>query len=101
MFGRAFRTYHGPSDHVRATSSFHAIQDFIVCLMASDPKPPEVVFSSEGDSPVRPPDINRPDISFGPKTERRMIGILFEKPVLLGGQVLYFNGEFYEEFPKA
>ena len=48
---------------------FHAIQDFVVILVAPDPKPPEVVPSPERDSAVGSPDINRPDISFGPGTQ--------------------------------
>jgi hypothetical protein len=69
--------------------------------MASDPKPPEVVFSPERNSSVRSSDINRPDISFGLKPKRRMIGISFEKLVLLDSQVLYLFGELCEESPKA
>jgi hypothetical protein len=69
--------------------------------MASDPKPPEVVFNPEGNGPVRSPDINRPDIPFGLKPKRRMIGISFEKLVLLDSQVLYLFGKFCEESPKA
>jgi hypothetical protein len=88
-------------NQVRATSLFHAIQDVIVILMASDPEPPEVVFSPESNSSVRSPDINRPDISFGLKPKGRMIGISFEKLVLLDGQVLYLFGELCEEAPEA
>jgi len=80
---------------------FHAIQDVIVILMASDPKPPKVVFSPERNSSVGSPDINRPDISFALKPKRRMLRISFEKLVLLDGQVLDLSGKLCEEPPKA
>jgi hypothetical protein len=69
--------------------------------MASDPKPPKVVFSPERDSSVRSPDINRPNISFGLKPKGRMIRISFEKLVLFDGQVLDLLGKLCEESPKA
>jgi hypothetical protein len=69
--------------------------------MASDPKPPEVVFSPERNSSVRSPNINRPDISFGLKPKGRVIGISIEKLVLLDSQVLDLFGELCEECPKA
>jgi hypothetical protein len=68
---------------VRAAYLFDAIQDVIVILMASDPKPPKVVYSPERNSSVRSSDINRPNISFGLKPKGRMIRISFEKLVLL------------------
>jgi hypothetical protein len=94
-------TNYGPTAKVRATSLFYAIQDVIVILMASDPEPPKMVFSPERNSPIRSPDINRPDISFGLKPKGRMIGISFEKLVLLDGQVLDLSGKLCEESPKA
>jgi hypothetical protein len=86
---------------VRAAYLFDAIQDVIVILMASDPKPPKVVYSPERNSSVRSSDINRPNISFGLKPKGRMIRISFEKLVLLDGQVLDLCGELCEESPKA
>jgi len=82
-------------------SLFHAIQNDIVILMASDPEPPEVVFSPERNGPVRPTNINGPDFSFGLKSQGWVIGISLEKLVLFGGQVLHLLGEFCEELPKA
>jgi hypothetical protein len=85
----------------RVASLFHAIEDVIVILVARDPEPPEMVFSPERNSSVGSPDINRPDISFGLKSKGRMIGISFEKLVLLDGQVSYRIGELCEKSPKA
>jgi len=84
-----------------ATSLFHAIQDFVVILVAPDPKPPQVILSPERDSSVGSPDINRPDISFGLEPKGRMKGISLEKRVLLDRQVLYLLGESCEQSPKA
>jgi hypothetical protein len=61
------------------------IQDVIVILMASNPEPPEVVFSPERNGAVRSTNINGPDFSFGLKPQGRVIGISLEKLVLFGG----------------
>jgi hypothetical protein len=69
--------------------------------MASDPEPPEVVFSSERNGSVRSTNINGPDFSLCLEPQGRVIGISPEKLVLFGGQVLRFCGELCEELPKA
>ena len=85
----------------RATLLFQAPQDVIVILMASDPKPGEMVFGPERNGAVRSANINCPDLSFGLKAEGGMMRISLKKCVFLDCQVLHFGGEFGEEFPKV
>jgi hypothetical protein len=58
-----------------------------------DPKPPKTVFFLERHGAVRPPDLQGPDASSRLKTERGMMRVLLEQPILLDCQVWNMCGE--------
>lgn len=71
----------------------HSIQETVIFLMTSDPKPGDPVLMPEGDSTIGTPDFDGPYSPFLLESERRMKGIAHEELVLFNGQILHFGGQ--------